>query len=197
MGRKGHVTLPGEPVFPVVLAGSKTWNIHSMLQRFLCSLAFFLIVTPALAVTKVAVFPFDFHDAQQDGQMFSETDEDDARRLKLVADELKSLMRKDPKYEVVDLAPLEKQVEAASPFNKCDACEVPIAKEAGADLAVTGYVDKLSSALVSLRLVARDAHTGELKKTMQAQINGNNDDLWLHGVRYLWRNRFNVEAQAK
>jgi hypothetical protein len=32
---------------------------------------------------------------------------------------------------------------------------------------------------------------------MQAQINGNNDDLWLHGVRYLWKNRFNAEAPAK
>jgi hypothetical protein len=168
-----------------------------MLQRFLCSLAFFLIVTPAMATTKVAVFPFDFQDAQQVGQLFPETDENDVRRLKLIADELKSLMRKDPKHEVVDLAPLAKEVEAASPFNKCDACEVPIAKEAGADLAVTGYVDKLSNASISLRLVARDAHTGEVTKTMQALINGNNDDLWLHGIRYLWKNRFNVEAQAK
>jgi hypothetical protein len=197
MGRKGHVTLPGEPIFPVVLAGSKTWNIRSMLQRFLCSLAFFLIVTPALAVTKVAVFPFDFQDAQQAGQLFPETDENDVRRLKLIADELKSLMRKDPKYEVVDLTAQEKEVEAAAPFNKCDACEVPIAKKAGADLAVTGYVDKLSNASISLRLVARDTHTGKLTKTMQALINGNTDDLWLHGVSYLWRNRFNVEAQAK
>jgi hypothetical protein len=155
------------------------------------------MVTPAMAATKVAVFPFDFQDAQQVGQLFPENDENDMRRLKLVADELKSLMKKDPKYEVVDLAPFEKQVEAASPFNKCDACEVPIAKEAGADLAVTGYVDKLSNASISLRLVARDVHTGKLTKTMQALINGNNDDLWLHGIRYLWRNRFNVEASEK
>jgi hypothetical protein len=197
MGRKGHVTLPGEPVFPVVLTGSKTWNSLAMLQRFLCSLAFFLIVTPAMATTKVAVFPFDFNDAQQAGQLFPETDENDIRRLKLIADELKSLMRKDPKYEVVDLTAQAKEVEAASPFNKCDACEVPIAKKAGADLAVTGYVDKLSNASISLRLVARDTHTGKLTKTMQALINGNTDDLWLHGVSYLWRNRFNVEAQAK
>jgi hypothetical protein len=32
---------------------------------------------------------------------------------------------------------------------------------------------------------------------MQAQINGNTDELWLHGVGYLWRNRFNVEASGK
>jgi hypothetical protein len=45
--------------------------------------------------------------------------------------------------------------------------------------------------------VARNTKTGELTKTMSASINGNSDDLWLHGVRYLWRNRFNVEATSK
>jgi hypothetical protein len=106
-------------------------------------------------------------------------------------------MQKDGKYEVVDLSAQAKEIEAASPFQKCDGCEVPIAKEAGADLAVTGFVDKLSDALISLRLVARDTKTGELTKTMSATIQGNTDDLWLHGIRYLWKNRFNVEAEAK
>jgi hypothetical protein len=32
---------------------------------------------------------------------------------------------------------------------------------------------------------------------MSATINGNTDDLWLHGVRYLWKNRFNAEAEQK
>jgi hypothetical protein len=168
-----------------------------MLQRFLCVLVAFLIVSPAYAATKAAVFPFDLHDAGQDGEFVPQLQPEDLRRLKLVADELKTLMKDSGKYEVIDLTPHAKEIEAASPFQKCDGCEVPIAKEAGADIAVTGYVDKLSDALISLRLVERDTATGKLTKTMQAQINGNNDDLWLHGVRYLWRNRFNAEAPAQ
>ncbi|HXE01153.1 MAG TPA: DUF3280 domain-containing protein [Hyphomicrobium sp.] len=168
-----------------------------MLQRFLCALFAVLIVTPAAAATKAAVFPFDIRDVSQEGELIPQLNTEDVRRLKLVADELKTLMQKDGKYEVVDLTSQAKEIEAAAPFDKCDGCEVPIAKEAGADVAVTGYVDKWSDALLSISLVTRDTQTGKLTKTMQAQINGNNDDLWLHGVRYLWKNRFNAEAPAK
>jgi hypothetical protein len=168
-----------------------------MHQRFLCALAFSLIVAPASAATKAAVFPFDIHDASQDGEIVPQPNPDDLRRLTLVADELKSLMQKDGKYQVVDLTPKAKEIEAAAPFQKCDGCEVPIAKEAGADIAVTGFIDKYSDALLSMQIVARDTKTGKLTKTMSAAVNGNSDDLWLHGVRYLWKNRFNAEAETK
>ena len=90
----------------------------------------------------------------------------------------------------LDLAGLASEIEKASPFDKCDGCETEIAVKAGADLAVTGFVDKLSDALISLQLFVRDAKTGEMKKTMSAEIRGNTDELWLHGLRWLWRNRF-------
>src|SRR6185437_7245860 len=147
--------------------------------------------------TKAAVFPFDIRDVSQEGELIPQLNTEDVRRLKLVADELKTLMQKDGKYEVVDLTSQAKEIEAAAPFYKCDACEVPIAKEAGADIAVTGYVEKLSDAAINLQLVARDTQTGKPTKTMSALINGNTDDLWLHGIRYLWKNRFNVEAETK
>ena len=58
-------------------------------------------------------------------------------------------------------------------------------------------VDKLSDALISLQLFARDTTTGKLTKSMSAEIRGNTDELWLHGIRWLWKNRFNVEAVKK
>lgn len=171
-----------------------------LLKRLFFLVLACLIAAPGAAVaaaTKVAVFPFDIHDAQQDGEIAPQYNPEDLRRLKLVSEELKTLMQKDGKYSVVDLSSKEKEVTAASPFNQCNGCEVPIAKAAGADIAVTGYVDKVSDALINLSIIARDAKTGELTKTMSASINGNTDDLWLHGVRYLWKNRFNVEAPQK
>ena len=95
--------------------------------------------SPAIAVQKAAVFPFDLHDAQQDGEVVPQLNPDDLKRLKLVADELKSLMEKSGNYEVVDLSPMAKEIEAASPFNKCNGCEAELAKKAGAEIAVTGY----------------------------------------------------------
>lgn len=152
--------------------------------------------TAASAAEKVAVFPFDLRDISQEGEVVPRLNPEDVRRVKVVADELKSLMEKSGNYSIVDLSPLAKEVDAASPYNKCDACEVPIAKQAGANIAVTGFVDKLSDALISLQLFARDAETGKLTKSMSAEIRGNTDELWLHGIRWLWRNRFNAEAKA-
>lgn len=168
-----------------------------MMRHFLFALAAMLMITPAWAKTKTAVFPFDFHDAQQDGEMFPQNDPEDLRRLQLVAEELRSLMRNDGRFEVIDLSSKAKEVEAASPFYKCDGCEAPIAKELGADLAVTGYVDKLSSASLNLQIIVRDSATGKPTKTMSAAISGNTDDMWLRGVRYLWKNRFNNEAEQQ
>lgn len=153
--------------------------------------------TALQAAPKAAIFPFDIRDVEQEGELIPQLKDDDLRRMKLVADELANLMKKENTYEVVDLTPLAKEVEAASPFAKCDGCEVEIAKKAGADLAVTGYVDKLSDALISLQLFARETQSGKLVKSMSAEIRGNTDGLWLHGIRWLWRNRFNAPPPEK
>lgn len=151
------------------------------------------MASPASAQTKTAVFPFDMHDLALDDDPFAKLKAGDVKRLVLVADELKALMAKDGAYQVIDLTPFAKEVDDASPYDKCDACEVPIAKKAGADLAVTGFVEKVSDALMSLRIFARDAETGKLVKSMSATVQGNTDELWLHGIRWLWKNRFNAQ----
>lgn len=156
-----------------------------------------VVATPSLAATKAAVFPFDMHDVALDDDPFAKLKPDDVQRLKLVADELKALMANDGTYEVIDLSALAKEVDDASPYDKCNACEVPIAKKAGADLAVTGFVQKVSDALMSLRIFARDAETGKLVKSMSATVQGNTDELWLHGIRWLWKNRFNAKLENK
>lgn len=167
--------------------------MSTMLRPFLVLLAL-CICAPAFAAQKTAVFPFDMRDAQQEGELVPQFQAEDLRRLKLVADELKELFRKDGGYEVVDLGPFEQDVEKAMPFSKCDGCDRDIAAKAGADLAVTGFVDKLSDALISLQLFVRDVKSGEMKKTMSAEIRGNTDELWLHGVRWLWRNRISPQG---
>lgn len=163
--------------------------------RLSLALLLIAIAAPAYAVPKVAIFPFDIRDVEIEGDLLAQPKDYDLRRMKLVEDELKTLMEKDHTYEVIDLTPLAADVEKASPFSKCNGCEADLGKKAGADLAVTGYVDKLSDSLISLQLYARDTATGEVKKTMAAEIRGNTDELWLHGIRWLWKNRFNVQPE--
>lgn len=155
------------------------------------------LAVPVVAAQRVAVFPFDIRDISQEMEFVPQYQEADLERLKLVAGELRKLLAADERYEVVDLTPFAEEVEAASPFKNCNGCEADIAKKAGAELAVTGVAEKLSDALISLQVFGRDAETGKVTKSMSAEIRGNTDELWLHGIRYLWRNRFNPETEAK
>ena len=154
-------------------------------------------LSPALANTKIAVLPFDIRDAAMEGDPFALPKEEDLARLRLVADELKALMTASGQYRVVDLAAYASEIEKASPFYKCDGCEMEIARPAGADLALTGFVDKVTDALMSLQIFVRDVATGEMRQTMSAEIRGNTDESWLHGIRYLWKNRLAPEAGKK
>lgn len=163
--------------------------------RFALILAALFSVAPAWAAQKTAILPFDMRDASQDGEIVPQYKPADLARLKLVADELKSLMAKDGRYEVMDLTPLAAEIDKAYPFSKCDGCDLELGQKAGADLAVMGYVDKLSDALISLQIFVRDVKSGEMVKTMSAEIRGNTDELWLHGIRYLWRNRFMAQEK--
>jgi len=149
------------------------------------------------AAQKTAVFPFDLRDAEQDGEVVPQSKPEDLRRLKVIADELRDLLRKDDRYEVVDLSPFASDIEKAAPFIQCGGCETEIAAKAGADLSVIGFVDKVSDALLSLQIFVRDVKTGGLTKTMSAEVRGNTDELWLHGLRWLWRNRFSPEKKGE
>ncbi|MGL4397066.1 MAG: DUF3280 domain-containing protein [Hyphomicrobium sp.] len=170
------------------------WNLRLCVTMAIFGLWAF---SPAMAAVKTAVFPFDIRDIEQESEVVPVPKEADQARLKLIADELRSLLAKDARYELVDLTPQAAEVEKASPFNKCDGCETPIAAAAGADIAVTGVVEKWSDALISIQLFVRDVKTGELKRAMSAESRGNTDELWLHAIRWIWRNRFTPEEQAK
>ena len=169
-----------------------------MLRKFYLSLAILFAVVPcapAFAASKVAVFPFDMRDVEQEGEVVPQYKETDLARVRVIAEELRTLLQKDDRYELIDLKPLDSEVQMAAPFNNCDGCEVAIAQKAGADLAVTGFVDKWSDALISIQVFAREVSTGKLVKAMSAEVRGNTDELWLHGIRWLWRNRFNTEEK--
>ena len=168
-----------------------------MIFRHLFLVLAMIFASSAQAAQKMAIFPFDYHDVSQDGEMVPQSNAEDQRRLIMVADELKSLMQKDGRFEVLDLKPIAAEIEKASPFNQCNGCEVPIADKAGADLVVTGFVDKVSDALLSLQLFVRDVKKGELKQSMSVAVIGNTDELWLHGLHWLWRNKLKPQDQPK
>jgi uncharacterized protein DUF2380 len=144
--------------------------------------------TTALAGPKAAIFPFELIDASIEGELAG-TRTDETQRLALATQELRTLAARDVGYEIVDLAPLSAEIEKAAPLHRCGGCEIDLARRAGAELAVTGSVRKVSNLILGLRIDVREVASGTLVRAVQASIRGNTDESWIRGIRWLVANR--------
>lgn len=116
--------------------------------------------------------------------------EADLKRLALVTDEFRKLVAERGQLKVVDLTPMAKKLDDAAPLHKCNGCDNDLAREAGADLAVLGRVQKLTPVLIHIDIVVKDVAADKPIRAMSVDVNGDTDESWLRGVRWLHRNRF-------
>ncbi|MCJ2042753.1 DUF3280 domain-containing protein [Methylobacterium sp. J-059] len=141
--------------------------------------------------SKAAVFPVELFDPGVVGGRKARPDE--ARKLALVTDELRGALKDKGGLEPVDTAPQAAEVSKQGPLYKCDGCAAPIAKALGADLAVTGYVEKGSGQIFNLNVVIADAATGKVVRGGQVVIRADTDDTWTHAMRWIVKNRLLAE----
>jgi Protein of unknown function (DUF2380) len=144
--------------------------------------------TIAWAGPKAAIFPFELIDVSLEGELAGPRAEE-AQRLALVTQELRQLAARDGAYQLVDLSALTAEIQRAGPLHKCAGCEVDIARRAGADIAITGTVRKVSNLILGFNIEVREVTSGRLTRVLQADIRGNTDDSWLRGIRWLVANR--------
>jgi hypothetical protein len=153
------------------------------------AIAFLLAATTtAPAGPKAAIFPFELIDASIEGELAG-TRADETQRLALATRELRALMARDVGYEIVDLSELSAEIEKAAPLHRCGGCETDLARRAGAELAITGSVRKISNLILGLRIDVRDVASGAVVRAVQASIRGNTDESWIRGIRWLVANR--------
>ena len=115
--------------------------------------------------------------------------EADKRRLALVSEELRRLVAARAEFAVVDLAPIAGKLAEAAPLAKCNGCDTDLARAVGADLAVLGRVQKLTPVLVHIDLTVKDVAADRPVRAVSVDVNGDTDESWLRGVRWLFRNR--------
>ena len=140
--------------------------------------------TPA----RIAVFDLELVDSSLQGEMAG-LDPADQARLRLVQEELQERLQQSGRFELVDTAPVADQVAVAGRLWSCNGCEVSIARRLDADLALVGWVQKVSNLILNLNVVIRDTSTREQVFASSVDIRGNTDESWLHGIRYLLDNR--------
>ena len=158
------------------------------LRPFIVASAIILVLSTVVSAgPKAAIFPFELIDVSIEGEIAGHRAE--GRRLAVVTEELRRLAARDGGYELVDLSGFAADIEKAAPLHKCGGCEADIARSAGADLAITGIVRKVSNLILNVTIQVRDASTGKPNRVFQADIRGNTDESWIRGIRWLVANR--------
>jgi Protein of unknown function (DUF2380) len=149
-----------------------------------------LLGTAAAAAepAKTAVFDIEFLNMSQEREQ-----PDEAQRLVLASEELRRLLKSSDQIALVDLQPRAEEIRAMAPLYRCNGCDEQIARELGAELAVSGFVQKTSNLILSFVVTIKDAHSGQVVRAGQVDIRGNNDETWLRGVRWLVKNRLLAE----
>jgi hypothetical protein len=144
--------------------------------------------TPARAdPLKVAVFDFEFIDTSLQGEVDGPRT-DEQGRLMRAGDQLRRALAESGKFVVLDVAPVNAAAHGSN-LQACGGCDVQYAQQLGADLFITGVVQKVSNLILNMNLYLRDAHTGDLITSMSADLRGNTDESWSRAIAFLLRNR--------
>jgi len=136
---------------------------------------------------KVAVFDFELLDTSLQGEV-NGPQADEQRRLKDVSQQLRNALAEAGKFVVIDIAPVNAAAHASN-LQACGGCDVQLAQQLGADLAITGLVQKVSALILNMNIYLRDAHTGQLITSMSADFRSNTDESWSRTMSFLLRNR--------
>jgi hypothetical protein len=142
------------------------------------------VAATANAGPKAAVFAVELDDVSIEGEVAGPST-DETRRLALVTDELRRLAAREAGYEVLDLGKLAPEIMQAVPLYKCNGCEAELARRAGAQVAITGIVRKVSGLILKMFVFVREAESGTITKAYQVDIKGNTDETWLRGMRWM------------
>lgn len=151
-------------------------------------IALMVMMAPARAdQPKVAVFDFELLDTSLQGEMEG-VRKDEQARLARVTQQLRQALADSGRFQVLDIGPV---ADAAHDSNlqACGGCDVKLAGKLGADIAVTGLVQKVSNLIINMNIYLHDVHTGKPIAAVSADMRGNTDESWTRTMEWLIRNR--------
>lgn len=147
--------------------------------------------TPA----RVALFDFELIDTSLEGEIRG-SDELETARLAMLGDQLRQAFSAAPGYSLADIGPVRQAANARN-LHACPGCGRKLAAQVGADLVVTGTVQKVSNLILNINIYIQDVATGDRIQVASADIRGNTDESWRRGLQWLIRNRLKLDAQPQ
>lgn len=156
--------------------------------RFVIACACATVAFPAAAEPlKAAIFDLELVDTSLEGDMAGPNPAE-TERLAMLSARLRERLDASEKFDAVDLAPVAETARAQN-LQACGQCDIRMARELGADVSVTGTVQKVSNLILNINLYVRDAQTGAMIEAASADIRGNTDESWTRGLDWLLKNR--------
>jgi Protein of unknown function (DUF2380) len=146
----------------------------------------FVSCGPAVAQS-VAVFDFELIDTSLEGAIRG-VRPDEQERLARLSDQLRQRLRDSGRFSLVDITPIASEA-LASNLQACGGCGIQLARRIGAELAITGTVQKVSNLILNMNIYVRDASSGATIAAMSADMRGNTDESWSRTLDRLVRNR--------
>jgi uncharacterized protein DUF2380 len=118
------------------------------LRRGLALAALLLTATAAHAEPpKAAVFDFQLADQGAAGPT-----EADRARLGPLSEQLRLLLKDSGRYQIVSTDPVKAEVAKGPGLRHCNGCAEEFAKKLGADVAVTGEIQKVSNLILNINV---------------------------------------------
>ena len=135
---------------------------------------------------RLAVFDFELIDTSLPGEFYGAKPEQE--RMQRIGEQLRKALADSGKFQVVDIAPVSDAARHSN-LQACGGCDLKLAGQLGADLEITGVVQKVSNLILNVNVYLRDVHTGTLVTAASADMRGNTDESWSRAMSYIIRNR--------
>jgi hypothetical protein len=111
-----------------------------------------LVASPLSAQARglrVAIFDFELIDTSLEGATNGPRADETVRLVRL-GDQLRMLVTSSGKLEVIDIAPVRAEQHKAS-LQACGGCDADLAQRLGAELSITGTVQKVSNLILNIK----------------------------------------------
>ena len=158
-------------------------------MRLAC-LLFLASAAYANAEGSVAFFGISLHDSSLQSSVSGE-DSAEVARVSMLERIIEQRFAAEG-YELLDLAPVQEELDGVANPAKCYGCDIRMAADLGADYSLVGEVQKVSNLILAMNLQLRDVETGQLVRGGVVDIRGNTDESWERGMRYMLKNRIFV-----
>ena len=112
--------------------------------------------------------------------------EGERRRISLIGEAFAKMLADFGRYEIAPLPEaLRRRIAQSAEISGCNGCEIEWAREAGADIAAFGTVQKVSNLILNENIYMNRVDGGAPFFSGSVDIRGNTDESWSRGMKYL------------